>query len=37
MFYVGKNPGNTYTPGDVVTSKAILGGKAFNFTMKVVD
>ena len=37
MFYVGKNPGNTYTPGETVTSKAILGGKAFNFTMKVVD
>jgi hypothetical protein len=37
MFYVGKNPGNTYTPGTEVTSKAILGGKPFNFTMKVVD
>ena len=37
MFYVGKNPGNTYTPGETVTSKAILGGKAFNFTMMVVD
>jgi hypothetical protein len=37
MFYVGKNPGNTYTPGTEVTSKAILGGKAFNFTMKVVE
>ena len=37
MFYVGKNPGNTYTPGETVTSKAILGGKPFNFTMKVVD
>ena len=37
MFYVGKNPGNTYTPGETVTSKAILGGKAFNFTMKVVE
>ena len=37
MFYVGKNPGNTYTPGKEVTSKAILGGKPFNFTMKVVD
>jgi hypothetical protein len=37
MFYVGKNPSNTYTPGDEVTSKAILGGKAFNFTMKVVE
>ena len=37
MFYVGKNPSNTYTPGDEVTSKAILGGKAFNFTLKVVE
>ena len=37
MFYVGKNPGNTYTPGTEVTSKAILGGKPFNFTMKVVE
>jgi len=37
MFYVGKNPGNTYTPGTEVTSRAILGGKPFNFTMKVVE
>ncbi|MBQ9193446.1 MAG: hypothetical protein IJ156_06990 [Bacteroidales bacterium] len=37
MFYVGKNPGNTYTPGETATSKAILGGKAFNFTMTVVE
>ena len=37
MFYVGKNPGNTYTPGETVTSKAILGGKAFNFTLMAVD
>lgn len=37
MFYVGKNPNNAYTVGDEVTSKAVLGGYPFNFTLKVVE
>jgi len=37
LCYVGKNPGNTYTPGTSATSKAIAGGKAFNVTLKVVE
>lgn len=37
LVYVGKNPGKEYPVGTVATSRAVAGGKPFNFTLKIAE